>query len=309
MPTSDLIETLEMCPACSSRRLEALPTPGRWIGVSVFGSYRDQLHLNRCGACGLVFVNPRPTAALLDRFYQGNEYGCHLPNWSEEAEATARAQLDWVDRLVPTGGRFLDFGCGGGYLLRNALARGWQALGYDVGAPAIAQCRQQGLPVTDNFDDLVGHGFDVVYLSHVLEHVGEPGPLLDRLRTLLAPGGRVFIEVPNARSLRARIAAPILCRWAALDERYRAFPIHLFYYSEPSLCAMLENHGMSVVGHTTRGVGLDELVFHEEHEPPPPMTSTAAPKPRGVGAKQLAKSVLYGATLGENLVVAAGATR
>ena len=308
--TLDPVQNLAACPACDGRHLEPLPLPGRWIGASVFDPYRDRLGLCRCDDCGLVFVNPRPAAALLDRFYQGDDYGCHLENRSDEAEETAASQLDAVTEFVPPGGRFLDFGCGGGYLLRNAIARGWRATGYDVGARAIASCRAQGLPVTDDLASLPDRAFDAIYLSHVFEHVAEPGPLVEGLRRLLAPGGRVLIEVPNARSLRARLSLPALSRRTGVDERYRAFPIHLFYYSAPSLRTMLERHGLDVVAHTTRGFGLDELIFDELDEVQPTPTDaapTAAPTARGPRsrARQLARAMFLGTGLGENLFFAA----
>jgi SAM-dependent methyltransferase len=307
--TSDLVHILSTCPACEGTRLARVPAPGRWIGERVFAPFRDQLGLCRCRRCGLVFVNPRPTALLLDRFYQGDDYGCHLSNQSDEADRAAAAQLDAVAREVPHVRRFLDYGCGGGYLLRAALARGWDAIGYDPGARAIAQCRAQGLPATADLAALPRRTFDAIYLSHVFEHVPEPGSLIRTLRELLAPNGRVLIEVPNARSLRARVSVPALSSWAGVDERYRAFPIHLFYYSRASLRAMLERHGLDVVGHTTTGLGLDELMFDADEQWPPPATTAPAPRRPRSRARRLARAAFFGAGLGENLLLAARAQR
>ena len=305
--TSDLVQSLPACPACDCARIDRIPPPGRWIGGRVFAPYRDRIGLSRCRRCGLTFVNPRPSAALLDRFYQGGDYyGCHLPNRSPEAERAADAQLDAVAREVPHVRNFLDFGCGGGYLLRGAIGRGWDAIGYDVGAPAVAQCRAQGLPATGDLAALPRRAFDAIYLSHVFEHVAEPGALVKTLRGLLAPKGRVLIEVPNARSLRARMSIPVLSSWAGVDERYRAFPIHLFYYSRASLRAMLARHGLIVVAHTTTGLGLDELMFVDD-DVPLPSTTKAIARPRRSRARKLMRAAFFGAGLGENLLLAARA--
>jgi SAM-dependent methyltransferase len=43
--------------------------------------------------------------------------------------------------------------------------------------------------------------FDVIEAGFVLEHVNDPALVLSRLHQFLTPGGRVFIAVPNARSL------------------------------------------------------------------------------------------------------------
>lgn len=43
--------------------------------------------------------------------------------------------------------------------------------------------------------------FDVIEMGFVLEHVDDPGLILQRYRQYLAPGGQLFVSVPNARSL------------------------------------------------------------------------------------------------------------
>lgn len=48
--------------------------------------------------------------------------------------------------------------------------------------------------------------FDAIVLGHVLEHVEAPRALLARAREWLAPEGRLFAAVPNARSLHRQAA-------------------------------------------------------------------------------------------------------
>lgn len=48
--------------------------------------------------------------------------------------------------------------------------------------------------------------FDTVILGHVLEHVEDPVQVLRLVRRWLAPAGRVFAAVPNARSLHRQAA-------------------------------------------------------------------------------------------------------
>jgi SAM-dependent methyltransferase len=47
--------------------------------------------------------------------------------------------------------------------------------------------------------------FDVILMGFVLEHVDDPDLLLTRYRKLLKPGGRLFVAVPNAKSLNRRL--------------------------------------------------------------------------------------------------------
>jgi SAM-dependent methyltransferase len=47
--------------------------------------------------------------------------------------------------------------------------------------------------------------FDVIVMGFVLEHVDDPVALLSRYRKFLKPGGRVYVVVPNAKSLNRRL--------------------------------------------------------------------------------------------------------
>lgn len=46
--------------------------------------------------------------------------------------------------------------------------------------------------------------FDVLLMGFVLEHVDDPDLILTRYRKFMKPGGRLFIAVPNAKSLNRR---------------------------------------------------------------------------------------------------------
>jgi trans-aconitate methyltransferase len=47
--------------------------------------------------------------------------------------------------------------------------------------------------------------YHVIVMGFVLEHVDDPARIVAKYRTLLAPGGRLFIAVPNAKSLNRRL--------------------------------------------------------------------------------------------------------
>jgi SAM-dependent methyltransferase len=47
--------------------------------------------------------------------------------------------------------------------------------------------------------------FDVIVMGFVLEHVDDPRLLLERYRSFLAPGGKIYVAVPNAKSLNRRL--------------------------------------------------------------------------------------------------------
>jgi SAM-dependent methyltransferase len=202
----------------------------------------------------------------------------------------------------------LDYGCGGGFLLRHAEASGLEAVGLDIGADARRACEAQGFAVVSDPSELAPGSFDAIVMHHVFEHVPDPRSTLQSLAPLLREGGRLFIEVPNVASLRARLSLPPASRWLGFDERYRAFPIHLWYFEPRTLKSLLEGAGYHVSAVETYGLGLDELFFREEESQP--AADGVKPAQRGAVSGALrgfAKRVLFGAALGENLLAVSAA--
>jgi len=48
--------------------------------------------------------------------------------------------------------------------------------------------------------------YDVIFLIHTLEHVMDPGLVLNKLKGMLTPDGKIFVAVPNANALSRQIA-------------------------------------------------------------------------------------------------------
>jgi SAM-dependent methyltransferase len=306
-----MIEQLPDCPLCGSVDLKALSSPGCWIGEEVFGPYRKQLGLNRCRQCSLCFVNPRPAEPLLSEFYNGDTYCCHTPDTSASAWKKSDFILSLLAERVGTERRrLLDFGAGGGVFLRRAADLGWDAEGFEIGRRGLQTCRDHGLKVSDRLADFSPGSFAVITLNHVFEHLSNHAEVLSSLRGLLAPTGRLFIEVPNVSSLRAHMSLPSLSRHLHFDERYRAYPIHLFYFNKSTVTRLLTGSGYRVEEIFTVGMGVEELIKRGGDAEPrasDPTVATTLATPQGSAAKRLAKSIvkkmILGPGLGENLCV------
>jgi hypothetical protein len=102
--------------------------------------------------------------------------------------------------------------------------------------------------------------------NQVFEHIEEPGTALAAAERLLSRRGKIFVIVPNAASLRAHLSAPLMSRHFGFDERYRAFPIHLSYFTPITLRRILRKHGFRVDQLENFGLGLDELFLTEDGE-------------------------------------------
>jgi SAM-dependent methyltransferase len=103
---------------------------------------------------------------------------------------------------LPETGRMLDVGCGNGAMLRafSRFAPDWTLAGSELSNRT--QNEVMGINGVEAFyvgppKDIPGR-FDVVTMSHLLEHVADPINYLVSLRDKLAETGLLLIEVPDA---------------------------------------------------------------------------------------------------------------
>jgi 2-polyprenyl-3-methyl-5-hydroxy-6-metoxy-1,4-benzoquinol methylase len=150
-------------------------------------------------------------------------------------------------RHVPAG-RLLDVGCGNGRFVAWARLTGWDACGVerDPVAAAIAH-RLSGCRIHPSLAELRAElrtrtaaeaAFDVITLNHVLEHVPDPAALLGEIHTLLKPGGKFHIGVPNWNSWTRHLFGST---WFALEPSR-----HLVMFTPRRLRRLVEDSGFIV---------------------------------------------------------------
>jgi len=101
--------------------------------------------------------------------------------------------------LLPCG-RVLDLGCGSGYGAASLAGRGAAVVALDRVAPDPASRRSAARFVRADLDavPLAPGSFELVLSFQVIEHLADPGPYLDAIAALLAPGGTAILTTPNA---------------------------------------------------------------------------------------------------------------
>ena len=155
-----------------------------------------------------------------------------------------------IELAPPLPGRALDCGCGAGANARLLSARGWKVTGITLSPGererAAAHCERVLLAdLEEDLPDEVGRGYDLVVLSHVLEHLRHPERLLGAVRRLLRQGGVAIVALPNPLFYPIRLRVLLgRCEYerdGILDET------HLRFYSFASGAALLERNGLHVV--------------------------------------------------------------
>ena len=271
------IEPVSACPVCGSSRYTIAFEQVLDLEENVPGTWR----FRDCVRCRSLFLDPRPTpvalgkayatyythkppvsenAVLQDRTYAGRiargyltkRYG--LPRLGDEITNVAdliwplRQQLDYFMRHLPQQpGRLLDIGCGSGGFMARAARAGWQVEGVEPDGVAAEVAQSAGGVVHGDMDGLASGSFDVVTLSHVIEHLHAPAGVLQRVRDLLAPSGVVWIATPNVRGWGRRMYGEC---WQALEA-----PRHLAIPSAEGLRQMLQTTGFRSIRFRRRGRG------------------------------------------------------
>jgi len=156
---------------------------------------------------GLVRNDPVPGDAELATFY-AEEYrtaykGAARPRGRQALRnfRRAAAHIRGFADVYDGAGRVLDVGAGSGEFAYLMAARGKAVTGIEPNRGYAEYCRETlGLDVQTAHlaPDLFAAGrFDLIRLNHVLEHLNDPVRYLAMIAAWLAPGGTLYVEVPN----------------------------------------------------------------------------------------------------------------
>jgi len=168
-----------------------------------------------------------------------------------------------VLEAVPDGARVLDVGCASGYLAQRMKQHGCVVTGVEPDPEAAAAARAHCAAVfegdieqPDTRAALPGDQ-DAVVFADVLEHLRDPLGTLTFARTLLAPGGRAVISLPNIAHWTGRRA---LLRGRFPYADHGLFDqTHLRFFTRASARALADDAGYSILAEhpTTAPVPLE----------------------------------------------------
>lgn len=142
-----------------------------------------------------------------------------------------------------------EFGCGNGFnltYLKHRLLNGQHRfVGIEPNQKARNYCRSNGLEVYSSLDELINNigdqRLDVIFSSHVFEHIDDLEPILIKLRGLLAQdAGALFVEVPSfygtkslgfhhVKCFTRSGLQNLLCRSGFANLNHKAFHVRDFF--------------------------------------------------------------------------------
>jgi ubiquinone/menaquinone biosynthesis C-methylase UbiE len=239
-------ETLSRCLLCDSAQIQAVDA---------------EYDLCRCGNCGYIFDNPRPTVGAIVNFYS-------VPGKYDDwlAAEAPREQL-WTRRLKKLvahaeRGDLLDVGAGTGQFLNLARPYFRSVAGTEVSETALKIAKNKyGLNLTPGQiedSDLPPNYFDTITLFHVLEHVPDPKRTITRCFELLKVGGVLLICVPNdvlawtskVKILGKKLGLRPFQKFSpalGIPRIFTSNEIHLSHFAPPVLKHLLQQSGLEVI--------------------------------------------------------------
>ncbi|MGO9751642.1 MAG: methyltransferase domain-containing protein [Solirubrobacteraceae bacterium] len=138
------------------------------------------------------------------------------------------AVYEWIATRV-AGGRVLDMACGEGYGAAVMARSAASVVGLDANLEAHehARLRYQSANLTFERGMVENWGepgsFDAVVFLQTIEHVFDPPAVLAHHRSLLAPGGSIYVSTPNLLTIAPRGAEKSANPWHIREYRADEF--------------------------------------------------------------------------------------
>ena len=250
------------CPYCNSSDL---------IGWAIDCS-RKGPHISRvkCKKCDLIFANPMADNNELATYY--SNYSNTKKYEGYDMKSIAKQNFKRIDKLSKSeifkeakyisyfnnNGKFLDVGCGLGLGLAYAQKLGFKLYATEFDQNAIdfintnfdAECFLGDLKnakYPNNF-------FDLIHVSHVIEHVTDLNEFITEIRRVLKKDGFVCIGTPDSSSLLYKLYNNLMFLNFRVPKIIDGIE-HTFIFSNKLLSNLANKYNFKIVEHYSEGMG------------------------------------------------------
>jgi 2-polyprenyl-3-methyl-5-hydroxy-6-metoxy-1,4-benzoquinol methylase len=194
------------CAVCSSEeKIEGYDQPTENIaGIGDIGYHHI---INICSDCGFVYASPILDENSILKYYE-NMSNYEFPQSIGVRPVEDIRQIDRQIEIIKSRfapgfvGSALDVGCSIAYGLSVLKKQSWKVVGIDPSDACIRVSKDElDVPVLKGFFSPEAvrseQPFDVIILSHVVEHLVHPEEQLKLLFDALSDDGIIYIEVPD----------------------------------------------------------------------------------------------------------------
>lgn len=183
------------CKVCSSNHYKK-------IGEikNIWKEYKD---VYQCDECSLYFIDS-PTDEEINSLYK-NEYHNNIKNKlfeiakSKMRYARSLSQFNFIKQTIDLENKDIcEIGAFDGLLLSLFKKNNNNVFGYELNDDARVYAKKKyDIDLKENFLESKSR-YDIIILSHVIEHFREPKEILIKIKSMLKENGFIYIEVPNS---------------------------------------------------------------------------------------------------------------
>lgn len=211
----------------------------------------ETFNYSKCNSCSLIYQNPQPLSGDVEVRYDSDYFQYEIKNEGSFLNLMLLGLNDigFIPEKVTSGAkRILDIGCATGLFLSHMKELGWDTYGVEICKDAADYGNKiRGVNIHNGLLETAGYendAFDVIHISHVIEHVNDPYEFLNKIYKLLKPGGVLYCTTPNVDGFQARL----------FKEKWRsAIADHLVLFSKNTLTLLLKKVGFKKLEHKTWG--------------------------------------------------------
>ncbi len=222
----------------------------------------DGMQVLECARCGLAFLDQLPNSDLLSSLYEESYFkkedkakiGYQNYGWADvsEIQSIFGSIIDIISKhSTLEGERVLEVGCATGELLFLSRQAGASVTGVEGSKWASDVAKQRFnldiINTTLEEAKLESASFDVVVALEVIEHTLSPSIFMEKLVSLVCPGGLVIISTPNYRMAKIYGTS-----WLGFQTSFE----HLYFVSDEFLMRLGLNFSLLPVEWYSQGSGL-----------------------------------------------------
>jgi SAM-dependent methyltransferase len=219
----------------------------------------EERKIIECKNCKTNMLWPMPSDEDFTDFY-GKEYY----NFDRASETGKGYYYADIIKKIKNKGRFLEIGSALGWFLYGMKNNcEWEIYALETGKSAAVFSKEKlGLNVREcqlMEADYPENYFDFIRFNNVLEHVPNPGEVFAKAARILAPGGTLYISVPNGSIDRLDYKT----YYKKSGKRAASRDGHVFFFSKKSLHELARANNLKITQEYSGGIkrGLRALGF------------------------------------------------
>lgn len=230
------------CPLCGGSEADPFLERARDLE---YGTGGEHLY-RRCRTCSLVAMDPIPPFSEIVSFYP-DDYHAYQEGKRGLARALkaaySRMRAREFAKLIGSTGHIMEVGAADGEFLHHLNEVGdWQFSGVELDGDMVERARARGMDIRHCTLEQAAYpdeSFDLVIMSHLIEHVQDPVETMAETARVLKPGGYVVGETPNIDSWDHGLFGRY---WGGFH-----VPRHLYLFSGGTLGRLLQEVGLEEV--------------------------------------------------------------